>query len=50
MTTKDGGRVFLVEGDSSVGEQGLALAKDPTLDLDYDEASQGFRMLEKIAK
>ena len=43
-------RILIVEGDSSVGEESLALSAEVENDLDVSEASLGFRMVEKIAR
>lgn len=49
LTTESGRRVLLVEADSSVGEQALALGHESANDLSLQEASQGFRMVRRIA-
>eukprot|EP01051_Picozoa_sp_SAG22_P015591 SAG22_NODE_2059_length_3068_cov_2.731378_2_plen_613_part_00 len=45
-------RVLFIEADSSVGEQALALSNDleKSNDLDYFQAAQGFRAVEKLAR
>ena len=48
--TKPAAKLLIVEGDSSVGEQSLALSTEVENDLDLSEASLGFRMIEKIAR
>ncbi len=39
LNTKSGKKIFLVEADSSVGEEALALAIDTKNDLSYQESS-----------
>ncbi len=41
--------VLILEADASVGEQALALAPESANDLDLQEVSQGFRMIEQLA-
>ena len=46
-----GRKVLILEADSSVGEQALALSSEPdSNDVSVQEASQGFFMLEEIAR
>ena len=46
----DGARALVIEADSSVGDEALALGEDSANDLTLQEASQGFRMIERIAR
>jgi len=41
--------VLVVEADSSVGDEALALSPEASNDLDLQETSQGFRTLLKLA-
>ena len=43
-------KVLILEADSSVGEQALALGTESANDLSVQEASQGFFMLEELAR
>eukprot|EP01130_Rhizamoeba_saxonica_P017298 TRINITY_DN8337_c0_g1_i2.p1 TRINITY_DN8337_c0_g1~~TRINITY_DN8337_c0_g1_i2.p1 ORF type:complete len:263 (-),score=55.54 TRINITY_DN8337_c0_g1_i2:34-822(-) len=47
VETDNGDRVLIVEGDSSVGDEALALGYDACNDLNLQEASQAYRMLYK---
>ena len=44
-----GKRALVVEADSSVGEQALALGAEGADDLTLHECSQGFRLIERLA-
>ena len=44
-----GKRALVVEADSSVGEQALALGAEGADDLTLQECSQGFRLVERLA-
>ena len=43
-------KILIVEADSSVGEEALALSQENNNDLDLAEVSLGFRMIERLAK
>ena len=41
---------MIVEADSSVGEEALALSQENNNDLNLAEVSLGFRMIERLAR
>jgi hypothetical protein len=43
-------RALIIEADSSVGEQALALSEESSNDLTLQESSQAFRMIERLAR
>ena len=43
-------KILIVEADSSVGEEALALSQENNNDLNLAEVSLGFRMIERLAK
>lgn len=47
IETSKGEKYLIVEADSSVGEQALAFGKKANSDLTLQEATQGFRLIEK---
>mmetsp|Transcript_35047 Transcript_35047/g.75824 ORF Transcript_35047/g.75824 Transcript_35047/m.75824 type:complete len:178 (-) Transcript_35047:9-542(-) len=50
LPREDGNRVLVIEADSSVGEQALALSHESANDLSLAEASQGFRVVSQLAE